>query len=76
MKHIAMQLERLRVESAEGAEQAAASAAQLRKDIAETLEAFSTGELDADAFLDELQCLGVHVECSADALTLTAAPGR
>ena len=60
----------------EGAKHAADSAAQLRKDIAVALEAFSTGDLDADAFLDELHSLGVHVECSADALTLTASSGR
>lgn len=60
------------MESAEGSKRAAASAAQLREDIAEALEAFSAGDLDADALLDELQSLGVHVECSAEALTLTA----
>ena len=66
------QVEEVRAEAEKGRDVAAEAAAQLRRDVAEALEAFSVGDLDADAFLEELGALGVHVDCTADALTLTS----
>lgn len=42
------------------------------REIAETLERFTTGEIDADGFLDDLRDMGIEVECTADQLTLTS----
>lgn len=66
------QVKEARAEAEKGQEVAAEAAAQLRRDVAEALEAFSAGDLDADAFLEELGVLGVRVDCTPDALTLTS----
>ena len=42
------------------------------REIAETLERFTTGEIDAEGFLDDLRDMGIEVECTADQLTLTS----
>lgn len=42
------------------------------RDIAETLERFTAGEIDADGFLDDLRDMGIDVECTVDQLTLTS----
>lgn len=44
----------------------------LRRDIAESLERFTSGELDANSFLDDLRDMGIEVDCTADQLTLTS----
>ena len=67
------QLEKLQAETEEGQKQTAEAAAQLRRDVAEALEAFTSGDLGPDNFLEELSSLGVHVDCTAEALTLTSA---
>ena len=69
------QVEKLQAEAENGQKQAAEAAAQLRRDVADALEAFTSGDLDANGFLEELSTLGVHVDCTADALTLTSASG-
>ncbi|EIE27164.1 hypothetical protein COCSUDRAFT_64098 [Coccomyxa subellipsoidea C-169] len=66
------QLENLKIESKKEAEKAAEAEAELRRDIAETLERFTAGEIDADGFLDDLRDMGIDVECTVDQLTLTS----
>ncbi|BDA50907.1 hypothetical protein COCOBI_17-1260 [Coccomyxa sp. Obi] len=66
------QLERLKIESKKEADMAAEAEAELRREIAESLERFTSGELDADGFLDDLRDMGIEVDCTADQLTLTS----
>lgn len=67
----AAQLEQLKITAAEETAAAVESEAQLRQDIADALERFSAGALDADGFLDDLRDMGVQVDCTAEQLTLT-----
>lgn len=45
---------------------------QQHREIAESLERFTSGELDANSFLDDLRDMGIEVDCTADQLTLTS----
>ena len=69
---LSMQLECLRAESEGEAAKRAEQEEDLRRDIAELLEGFGTGELDAGVLLAELHDLGIDVECTAEQLTLLA----
>lgn len=64
------QLERLQAETEQEAAKRAEQEEELRRDIAEALESFGMGELNAEGLLSELSDLGIEVDCSAEQLTL------
>ena len=45
---------------------------ELRRDVAEALESFGVGDLDAESLLAELRDMGIDVDCTAEQLTLLA----
>ena len=63
-----MQLEALKAESAQDAAKRAEQEEELRREVAEALESFGTGELDAESLLAELHDLGIKVDCTAEQL--------
>ena len=64
------QLERLQAETEQEAAKRAEQEEELRRDIAEALESFGMGELNAEGLLSELRDLGIEVDCSAEQLNL------
>ena len=72
---VSAQLESLQAESEVEAARRMKQEEELRQDVAEALEGFGVGELDADGLLAELRDLGIEVECSAEQLTLLARCG-
>lgn len=68
--HMSAQLERLQAENEQEAAKRAEQEEELRKDVAEALESFGMGELNAEGLLSELHDLGIEVDCSAEQLTL------
>ena len=69
---VVLQLESLQAESKREAAKRAEQEEELRRDVAEALESFGTGQLDAEGLLTELRDMGIEVECSAEQLTLLA----
>ena len=63
-----MQLEALKLENEQDAAKRAEQEEELRREVAEVLECFGTGELDAESLLAELQGLGIKVDCTAEQL--------
>ncbi|CAK0771388.1 hypothetical protein CVIRNUC_003856 [Coccomyxa viridis] len=61
-------LEALKVESEQDAAKRAEQEEELRREVAEALESFGTGELDAESLLAELHDLGIKVNCTAEQL--------
>ena len=70
-----VQLESLQAESEADAAKRMKQEEELRQDVAEALEGFGAGDLDAEGLLAELRDLGIDVECSAEQLTLLAGCG-
>ena len=68
--HVSAQLERLQAETEQEAAKRAEQEEELRRDVAEALESFGMGELNAEGLLSELHDLGIEVDCSAEQLTL------
>lgn len=69
------QLESLQAEGEADAAKRRKQEEELRQDVAEALEGFGAGELDAEGLLAELRYLGIDVECSAEQLTLLSRCG-
>ena len=56
------------MEREQDAAQHAEQEEELRREVAEALESFGTGELDAESLLAELRDLGIKVDCTAEQL--------
>ena len=72
---VSAQLESLQAESEADAAKRMKQEEELRQDVADALEGFGAGKLDAEGLLAELCDLGIDAECSAEQLTLLARCG-
>ena len=72
---VAVQLESLQAESEADTTKRMKQEEEMRQDVAEALEGFGAGDLDAEGLLAELREMGIDVECSAEQLTLVARCG-